>query len=113
MAITSLGNVGTAAVAPVTAPQAAAPQAPAAAVSQQATPSRQAIEDAVKEIKHAMTTMSSADLSFSIDGDTRQTVVRVIDSQTGDLIRQIPSQELIDIAKAMGRAQGLLLRQEA
>lgn len=113
MAINSLGSVGSVSVPPVTATPAAGQQAPAAAVSQQPPPSRQAVEQAVKEIKHTMASMSSADLSFSIDGDTQQTVVRVVDSQTGDLIRQIPSQELIDIAKAMSRAQGLLLRQQA
>jgi flagellar protein FlaG len=113
MAITSLGSVGSASVAPVTATPAASAQTPATAVSQQPPPSRQAVEQAVQEIKHSMATMNSAALSFSIDGDTQQTVVRVVDSQTGDLIRQIPSQEVIDIAKAMGRAQGLLLRQEA
>ncbi len=119
MAITSLGSVSSANVSPAqgdVVPRAAAPsaaQTPAAAVSQQTPPSKQAVEQAVKEIKQAMATMSSSNLQFSIDGDTKQTVVKVIDSQTGDVIRQIPAQELIDIAKAMDRAKGLLLRQEA
>ncbi|HEX8962906.1 MAG TPA: flagellar protein FlaG [Rhodocyclaceae bacterium] len=120
MAITSLGSVSSANVSPTqggdTAPRAAAPgaaQTPAAAVSQQSPPSKQAVEQAVKEIKQSMATMTSRDLQFSIDSDTKQTVVRVVDSQTGNVIRQIPAQELIDIAKAMDRAKGLLLRQEA
>ena len=121
MAISSLGNVGNAAV-PVTqggtvAPRAAAP-APAAptpetTVSRQPPPSRQAVEQAVQEIKKSMASISARDLSFSIDGDTGKTVVRVTDSDTGDVIRQIPAQELIDIARAMNHAQGLLLRQQA
>lgn len=120
MAINLLGNVGNAAV-PVTQGGAKAPraaeQAPAAptpekTVSQQSSPSRQAVEQAVKEIKQSMAASSSRDLDFSIDDDTGKTVVRVTDSNTGDVIRQIPAQELIDIAKAVGRAQGLLLRQK-
>lgn len=120
MATSSLGNVGGASV-PVmqgeaTAPRVTAPattaQTPAAAVSQQSPPSRQAVEHAVQEMKKAMES-TSRDLHFSIDSDTQQTVVRVIDSATGDVIRQIPSEELIDIARAMSREQGLLLRQKA
>jgi len=115
MAITSLGSVGTANVSSGAAvPRASAHTDPVpAAASQQPPPSKHAVEQAVKEIQQAMATMSSSDLHFSIDGDTKQTVVRVVDSQTGNTIRQIPSQEVIDIAKAMGRAQGLLLRQQA
>lgn len=111
MAITSLSSIGTAAqpATDSTTPRAA----PAAAAAQPSPPSRQAVEDAAKKIRDAMATMSSWDLRFSVDGDTKQTVVRVIDTQSGAVIRQIPAQEVIDIAKAMDRAQGLLLRQEA
>lgn len=118
MAITPLGSISSANVSsphgdvPPVATQSAA-QTPAATVSQQSPSSKQAVEQAVKEIKQAMATMSSRDLQFSVDSDTKQTVVRVVDSETGSVIRQIPAQELIDIAKAMDRAKGLLLRQEA
>jgi flagellar protein FlaG len=116
MAINSLGAVGSANIpqGDASTPRVAAPAAPSQqAVSQQQAPSKHAVEKAVEEIKQAMATMSSTDLNFTIDGDTKQTVVRVVDSQTGSTIRQIPAQEVIDIAKAMDRAQGLLLRQKA
>lgn len=116
MAITSLGSVSGASVSSTqgdVTPRATTQGSAPAAVSQQSPPSRQAVEQAAKEIKQAMATMSSTGLQFSIDGDTKQTVVKVVDTQTGNVIRQIPSQELIDIAKAMDRAKGLLLRQEA
>ena len=116
MAITSLGSAGSVNLPPkhgdVATPRVSTPAAPApGAVSQQPPPSKQAVEDAVKAIKQSMATMTSSNLEFSIDG--KQTVVRIVDSRTGDLIRQIPSQEVIDIAKAMDHAKGLLLRQEA
>lgn len=53
------------------------------------------------------------DLLFSIDNDTGKTVVKVVDSVTDKVIRQIPSEELIAIAKALDKFQGLLLKQEA
>lgn len=115
MAINSLGAVGSAIPSgEASAPHVASQANPAQqAVSQQQAPNKHAVEQAVQEIKQAVAAMSSTDLSFSIDGDTKQTVVRVVDTQTGHMVRQIPAQEVIDIAKAMDRAQGLLLRQKA
>jgi flagellar protein FlaG len=52
-------------------------------------------------------------LQFSVDGSSGKTVVRVVDMETGNVIRQIPSQEALDIARAVDRLQGLLLRQQA
>ena len=61
--------------------------------------------EAVKAIK--------SELNFSVDEDTGKTVVRVIDKQSGTLIRQMPSQEMLEIAKALDRLQGLLVRNSA
>ena len=40
-------------------------------------------------------------------------MVKVIDRETEDIIRQIPSQEMLDLAKALDKLQGLLIRQKA
>jgi len=40
-------------------------------------------------------------------------VVRVLDDATKEVIRQIPSEEALEIAKALDKLQGVLLRQEA
>lgn len=55
----------------------------------------------------------TSDITFSIDEDTGSTVVKVIDRETKDVIRQIPSEEILTIAKALDRLQGLLIRQKA
>jgi flagellar protein FlaG len=57
--------------------------------------------------------LSSSSLSFSIDHDTGKTVVRVTDQATGQLIRQIPSQEMIDLAKSIDQMRGILIRKQA
>lgn len=41
------------------------------------------------------------DLEFSIDKDVNRIVIKVIDSQSKELIRQIPSQEILEIARAL------------
>lgn len=52
-------------------------------------------------------------LEFTIDDDSKRLVVKVVDQQTKEVIRQVPSQEVLEIAKALDRAQGLLIRQQA
>lgn len=52
-------------------------------------------------------------LEFSIDDDTGKTVVKVMDTATKEVIRQIPSEEILEIARALDRLQGLFLRQKA
>jgi flagellar protein FlaG len=65
--------------------------------------------DELKKVAEA----AGNNLNFSVDEETGKTVVRVTDKETGDLIRQIPSEELLAISHSLGKLQGLLLRQEA
>jgi flagellar protein FlaG len=48
-------------------------------------------------------------LRFSVDDDTGKMVVRIVDTATGDVIRQVPSEELLAISRSIDRLQGLLL----
>jgi flagellar protein FlaG len=86
---------------------------PAVAETQAAAPADPtAVKDAVKAANEAVRAIKS-ELSFSVDEDTGKTVVRVVEKQTGTLIRQIPSQEMLEIAQALDRLQGLLVRNSA
>ena len=40
-------------------------------------------------------------------------MVKVIDRSTKEVIRQIPSKEMLELAQALERLQGLLIRQQA
>lgn len=48
-------------------------------------------------------------LEFSVDEESGETVVKVIDSETKELIRQIPSEELLAIANRLRSTAGVLL----
>ncbi|MES9926964.1 MAG: flagellar protein FlaG [Candidatus Thiodiazotropha sp. 6PDIVS] len=53
-------------------------------------------------------------LEFSVDGDTGQRVLRVIDSETGEVVRQVPSDQILHIISQVqktkeGMLQGVLL----
>lgn len=49
------------------------------------------------------------EIQFSIDEGSGQTVVKVTDPGTGEMIRQIPSEEVLAIARSLEQPQGLLL----
>ena len=40
-------------------------------------------------------------LQFSVDEDTGRTVIKVLDSETMETIRQIPSEEIMNLARAL------------
>lgn len=76
-------------------------------------------EPALAEVSNALRTINttvqalSPTLEFSIDADSKRTVVKVVDIETNEIIRQMPSVEALEIAKALDRLQGLLIRQKA
>lgn len=77
-----------------------------------AAPDAQAVGQAVENINQAMKSLSNR-IEFSIDEDSKRQVVKVIDPDTKEVIRQMPSEEALAIAKALDRLQGLLIKQEA
>lgn len=52
-------------------------------------------------------------LQFNIDQDTGQTVVKIMDSATKEVIKQIPSEDMLVLAKALDQLKGLLVKQKA
>jgi flagellar protein FlaG len=52
-------------------------------------------------------------LNFSIEDDLGKTVIKVVDAETDELIRQIPSEEFLEIARALEKTKGLLMKSEA
>lgn len=49
-------------------------------------------------------------LNFVVNNDIGKTVIQVTDSETHEVIRQIPSEEFIEIAKALEKTQSLLMK---
>ncbi len=77
-----------------------------------APPSREEVSTAIEKLNGAMMA-SSQSLKFEIDEDTRQIVVKIIDQVTEEVVRQIPTEEALQMAKSIDRMQGLLIRQTA
>lgn len=53
------------------------------------------------------------DLHFSVHKETGRTVVAVIDAETDEIIRKIPSDEILRIAESLDNLSGLLINKRA
>ena len=75
-------------------------------------PSKEDVSAAVDKLNEAMVN-SSQSLKFEIDDDTKQIVVKIIDQGTQEVVRQMPTEEALQMAKSIDKMQGLLIRQTA
>lgn len=57
--------------------------------------------------------MASIGVQFEFDKEADTMIVKVVDVDSGELIRQMPSEEVVRISRALGRLQGLLVQQTA
>ena len=51
-------------------------------------------------------------LEFSIDDESGTVVVKVTDKETKEVIKQFPSEEALELAKALDKLKGLLVQQK-
>ncbi|MFZ6819130.1 flagellar protein FlaG [Undibacterium sp. Ji22W] len=52
-------------------------------------------------------------VNLNVDQDSGRVVVRIVDKETNALIRQIPNQEVLELAKALVQKNGMLLNDHA
>ncbi len=74
-------------------------QLPARARPPQESELREAVEDANRHFQE-----QSLNLQYSMDDDTKKMIIRLVDASTGEVIRQIPNEEMLAIARALDRA---------
>ena len=121
MDVSSIGAAGSTVIQPqIRNTQAGAAVAPAKSLAetrpttsvQSPPPTAEQLKAAVDEVQKALAPVAR-DLQFSIDHDSGKTVVKVVDSETNKVLRQFPSEEMLNLAKALDKFQGLLVKQEA
>jgi len=108
MAASVLPNSPTA----VAAVNASANQQASQNATQQKKSTQQELQDSLKQLND-VAKMYSSKLEFSVDKETNIQVVKVVDQETHQVIRQIPSEDAIRIAKAIDDFKGLLLKDKA
>lgn len=70
------------------------------------------LEHAVQRISDHVSA-TRPEINFSIDSASGTHVVKIVDSQSKEVIRQIPSEEAIQIAQALDKLQGLFVKGQA
>jgi flagellar protein FlaG len=91
---------------------------PAGAVPGKAAPAAAPVVDiaavarAVASVKEALKPVGGG-LEFNVDQSSGRTIVTVVDLETQQVIRQIPSEEMVRLARVLERLEGLLLNNRA
>ena len=68
---------------------------------------RPSVKNLVDSLNEAMRVINTS-ISFSIDKDTGKTVIKVMDSDTKKLIRQIPPEDMLRVAARIQDLVGVL-----
>jgi flagellar protein FlaG len=77
-----------------------------------ATPPVAEVKEAVSRLNAYVQTLRR-DLQFRVDEDTDRVIVTVTDSETHEVIRQIPAEEVLAVAKSLETMQGVLMDTKA
>lgn len=73
---------------------------------------RQPVEEAISSIKQFAQSIQR-NLDFALDDSSGRVVVKVTDAVSGDVIRQIPSEDALRLAESLEEARSLLFKAEA
>lgn len=79
--------------------KAAEEQAEAAKLEQAQQPTLETIQRVAAQLDSYMKSIGRK-IEFQVDGDSGRTVVKVKDTETGELIRQMPSEEVLRLARS-------------
>lgn len=96
--------------APVASP--ATVSALPSAVSHDPPPDPKVLQEVADRLTQAIG-MTGLQVLFSVDDVTGKTVLRVTDAESGAVLRQIPGDEALSMARILDRMQGVLIRQKA
>ena len=72
----------------------------------------QAVRESVKKLNEFIRPYVTS-LQFSVDKELGRVVVKIMDSETKEIIKQIPSEDVLTLTKALSKVAGLIVRQEA
>ncbi|MEL4415837.1 flagellar protein FlaG [Shewanella algae] len=70
------------------------------------------LQQVAEELSNTMSMMRKG-LAFKVDETSGTHVVSVMDVDSGDVIRQIPSEEALELAAKLSEVAGLLMKTEA
>ena len=73
---------------------------------------KEALVGAVKKLnEHVAPALQT--IEFSLDQESKRMIVKVVDTETQKVLRQIPNEEVLAMSKTLDKLQGLVIRQTA
>ncbi len=66
----------------------------------------------VKDLNTLVHQVAATKVSFDVDEETGRSVVRVVNKETGEVIRQVPPEELLTLVARMRQLSGLIFNKE-
>ncbi|WP_293637629.1 flagellar protein FlaG [Polaromonas sp.] len=75
-----------------------------------AKPNATQVQQSLDDINKVLAGFSIS-VQFKVDPDYKEFIVKVVDQDTGKLIRQIPTEDVVKMSKAMDNLKGLLFAQ--
>ncbi len=79
---------------------------------QNEVPNEEQLAETVSHVNEYVQNMQR-NLEFDVDEESNRTIIRVTDAESGELIRQIPSEEFLKLAEKMEDMDGLLVNEKA
>lgn len=70
--------------------------------------SQDRVEESVENINRELKSLET-NLRFSIHKQTKQIMVKIVDTQTNEVIKEIPSEKILDMVAAMMERAGLIM----
>jgi flagellar protein FlaG len=71
---------------------------------------REQLEKVAQQLQDFMGEMNHS-LEFHVDEDSGRDVIKVLDKNSGDVIKQYPSEEVLDVVAKLSETAGLLIDQ--
>ena len=76
-------------------------------INQVMQPTRETVARAAEQMQKFVSSMGR-NLNFSIDGETGHHIVRVTNPATGEVVRQLPSEEMLRLAHSLTQISALV-----
>lgn len=85
---------------------------PKLASKEDAATEAQVLAGAVKKLnEHVAPALQT--IEFALDQESKRMIVKVVDTATQKVLRQIPNEEVVAMSKTLDKLQGLVIRQTA
>lgn len=75
-------------------------------------PDQETLDEVVSDMNNLVRELHR-ELQFSIDDESGETVIKVIDSETDEVVRQIPSEEVVRMRRHLQEAAGVIFQDSA